>query len=102
MDMIREVHANGLAKEEELNKENLTNNTHLTNSLEKFLNNKSVDVLCIAYAIRNLYAHGEFTGGGAGVTNNKIKDYYYEIADEVLSYSENLYSLCINKINSMR
>jgi len=102
MKMIQEVYANGLAKEEELNKENLNNNTHLTNSLEKFLNNKSVDVLCIAYAIRNLYAHGEFTGGGAGVTNNKIKDYYYEIADEVLSYSENLYSLCINKINSMR
>jgi hypothetical protein len=102
MKMIHEVYVNGLAKEEEFNKESLTNNTHLTNSLEKFLEKKSVDILCIAYAIRNLYAHGEFTGGGAGVTNNKIREIYYDIAEEVLNYSEDLYSLCVNKINSMR
>jgi hypothetical protein len=102
MKMIHEVYANVLAKEEELNKENKNNNTHLTNSLEKLLDKKSVDVLCIAYAIRNLYSHGEFTGGGSGVTNNKIKNIYYEIAEEVLGYSENLYSQCINKINNLR
>lgn len=102
MKMIHEVYANGLAKEEELNKETKNNNSHLTNSLEKLLEKKSVDVLCIAYAIRNLYAHGEFTGGGSGVTNNKIKEIYYEISEEVLTYSENLYSQCINKINNLR
>jgi hypothetical protein len=102
MKMIHEVYVNGLAKEEEFNKEAITNNTHLTNSLEKLLDKKSVDILCIAYAIRNLYAHGEFTGGGAGVTNNKIRKIYYDIAEEVLNYSEGLHSLCVNKINSMR
>ena len=38
--MIHEVYVNGLAKEEEFNKEAITNNTHLTNSLEKLLDKK--------------------------------------------------------------
>jgi hypothetical protein len=100
--MIHEVHANGYAKEEELSNESKTSNTHLTNSLDKFINNKSSDVLCLAYAIRNLYAHGEFTGGGSGVTNNKTRQIYFELANEILDYSEKLYSQCLEKIKLRR
>lgn len=97
--MIQEAYANGLAKEEPLNKDTTSSNSHLTNSLDKFLNNKSSDVLCLAYAIRNLFAHGEFTGGGSGATSTSVKELYYDIAHEVLCYSDMLYGKCLTSIN---
>ena len=102
MKLITEAYESGLAEESETKIDKVKNNTTLSISLEKFINNKSSDVLCLAYAIRNLYAHGEFTGGGAGVTNNKTRDLFYKIAEEVLTYSNSLYSECISKINLKR
>ena len=92
IELINEAYENGLAIEDGKDKKS---NTQLTNSLDKFIADKSADVLCLAYAIRNMYAHGEFTGGGAGITNNSIKDLFYELADEVLNYSNKIYSQCI-------
>lgn len=92
MELINEAYENGLANEDSKDKKS---NTQLTNSLEKFIADKSADILCLAYAIRNMYAHGEFTGGGAGITNNTTRDLFYKLADEVLSYSNKIYSQCI-------
>jgi hypothetical protein len=100
MNMIVEAYEMGIT--EEIESEKNRNATILSNSLDKFINNKSADVLCLAYAIRNLYAHGEFTGGGAGVTNNTTRNLLYEIAEEVLSYSNKIYTQCLEKINTKK
>ncbi|MSZ79781.1 MAG: hypothetical protein F2678_07095 [Actinobacteria bacterium] len=102
MKLITEAYESGLVEETETKINKAKNNTTLSISLEKFINNKSSDILCLAYAIRNLYAHGEFTGGGAGITNNKTRDLFYQIAEEILNYSNSLYSQCISKINLKR
>lgn len=99
MELINEAYENGLAIEDGKDKKS---NTQLTNSLDKFILDKSADILCVAYAIRNMYAHGEFTGGGAGVTNNSTKNLFYELADEVLNYSNKIYSQCIIELARRR
>lgn len=95
MELINEAYENGLATEDSKDKKS---NTQLTNSLDKFIADKSSDILCLAYAIRNMYAHGEFTGGGAGITNNTTRKLFYELADEVLNYSNQIYSQCITQL----
>lgn len=98
MNMIKEAYELGCEEENKVSKPSTT----LSISLHKFLNNKSDDILCLAYAIRNLYAHGEFTGGGSGVTNNTTRKLFFEIADELLSYSNKIYSQCLNKLSTRR
>jgi hypothetical protein len=95
MNLIKEAYENGLANEVGKDKKS---STQLTKSLDKFIADTSADILCIAYAIRNMYAHGEFTGGGAGISNNSTKDLCYELADEVLDYANEIYSQCIIKL----
>lgn len=99
MKMIKEVYENGLANDDS---KDAKANTQLTNSLDNFIKDKSADVLCLAYAIRNMFAHGEFTGGGAGITNNSTKNLFYELANEVLDYSNKIYSQCITKLEKIR
>jgi len=97
MKMIKEAYDIGIF--EEIDNDTQRVSTNLSNSLDKFMKDKSSDILCLAYAIRNLYAHGEFTGGGSGVTNNTVKKLFFDIAEEILNYTDSLYTECLNKIN---
>ena len=95
--MIKEANDIGIFEEIDNDKQRVS--TNLSNSLDKFMKDKSSDILCLAYAIRNLYAHGEFTGGSSGVTNNTVRKLFFDIAEEILNYSDVLYTDCLNKIN---
>lgn len=60
------------------------------------------DILCVAQLIRNLYAHGEFTAGGVGITSQATKAPFNLIANEVLTLCDDIFERCVLKLESMR
>ncbi len=66
--------------------------------IEEFIRGETNDVLFLALAIRNFYAHGIFTATKGGVTNKADKALYFKLADVVLKYCDKRFTNCINKI----
>ena len=63
--------------------------------VEDFIRGNNNDVLFIALAIRNLYAHGVFTSTKGGVKNKLDKELYFRLADEVLKYCDKRFKNCV-------
>lgn len=70
-------------------------------NLKKFIN-KNNDILSLAKVIRNLYAHGEFTSGGVGITSKATQKPFLDIADEVLKLSDEVFDRCVMKLEDIR
>ena len=66
--------------------------------IEEFIRGETNDVLFLALAIRNFYAHGIFTATKGGVTKKADKALYYKLADVVLKYCDKRFTNCIKKI----
>ena len=66
--------------------------------IEEFIRGETYDVLFLALAIRNFYAHGIFTATRGGVTKKSDKALYYRLADEVLKYCDKRFKNCVKKI----
>ena len=66
--------------------------------IEEFIRGETYDVLFLALAIRNFYAHGIFTATKGGVTKKADKALYYKLADVVLKYCDKRFTNCIRKI----
>jgi len=80
-------------------RENLRNEDALLKTkIEEFIRGETNDVLFVALAIRNFYAHGIFTATKGGVTKKADKAIYFKLADVVLKYCDKRYSNCIKKI----
>ena len=80
-------------------RENLRNEDVLLKArIEEFIRGETNDVLFLALAIRNFYAHGIFTATKGGVTKKADKALYYKLADVVLKYCDKRFSNCIKKI----
>ena len=67
----------------------------LKTKIEKFIRGNTNDVLFLALAIRNLYAHGVFTATKGGVKNKTDKALYFRLADEVLRYCDKRFKNCV-------
>ena len=72
--------------------------TLLKTRVEEFIRGETNDVLFLALAIRNFYAHGIFTATKGGVTKKADKALYYKLADVVLKYCDKRFTNCIRKI----
>jgi hypothetical protein len=72
--------------------------TLLKARIEEFIRGDTNDVLFVALAIRNFYAHGIFTATTGGITKKADKVLYFRLANEVLKYCDKRYSNCIKKI----
>ena len=70
----------------------------LKEKIEKFIRGESNDVLFLALAIRNFYAHGAFTATTGGIKNKSDKELYFKLSDVVLKYCDKRFSNCIKKI----
>ena len=66
--------------------------------IEEFIRGETYDVLFLAFAIRNFYAHGIFTATKGGVTKKADKALYFKLADVVLKYCDKRFTNCIKKI----
>ena len=64
----------------------------LTTSIKKFYDNGNNEVMCIATEIRNCFAHGDFTAGGADLDTVKAQVVIEELADAVMQKSNEIFN----------
>jgi hypothetical protein len=63
--------------------------------IEEFIRGNSNDVLFLALAIRNFYAHGVFTATKGGARKKSDKELYFKLANEVLRYCDKRFTNCV-------
>ncbi len=88
--------ANQLRRNKELrilleNSVAVTNET-LRKNLRRFYRDGNNEVMCVATAIRNCFAHGDFTAGGAGLNTKTACKAIGELADVVVQTSEEIFN----------
>jgi hypothetical protein len=76
-------------------------NTHdlgLINKLNLSFSGTTEDVLCVAYALRNIFAHGDLTATAIGTeTKAKRKD-LIDLANSLLDYSDDTFTQCLERL----
>jgi len=79
------------------------NNKNLVEQVSSFFENRNDDVMCIATALRNTFAHGVFTAAGAGLTTKSKQKIVDELANKVLNMTDELALECVSQIeNSLK
>ena len=63
-----------------------------------FFNGTTSDVVCIAYALRNIFAHGELTASVVGTETIAKRKVFTEIANSLLDYCDETFTLCLKKL----
>ncbi len=74
--------------------------TQIKKQIELFIRGETHDILFLARAIRNLYAHGVFTATGGGVNTKAKRALYYKLADRLLRYCDRRYTNCVKLIGA--
>lgn len=64
----------------------------LTKSVAKFYDEGNNEIMCIATAIRNCFAHGDLTAGGADLDTVKAQVVVEELADAVMQKSNEIFN----------
>ncbi len=70
----------------------------LIGQLVAFRKSKNNDVVCVAYAIRNVFAHGELTATPIGVALKTQRTTLGDLADFLLNYCDNIFTKCVEKL----
>ena len=73
-------------------------NGALVKQLISFRNNTNNDIVCIGYAIRNVFAHGELTATAVGTSLKSQRDVLEELADTLLNYCDDNFTKCVEKL----
>jgi hypothetical protein len=70
----------------------------LIKSVEDFKLGKSDDIACVCCGVRHVFAHGKLTPSAIGLkTKQRTRD-LFDMADELLAYSNATFTNCVNKI----
>lgn len=70
----------------------------LISQLSKFRSGKNDDVICIAYAIRNVFAHGELTATAIGTRLASQRNELFNLAEFILDYCDEIFTKCFEKL----
>lgn len=70
----------------------------LISQLAKFRDEKSDDVVCIAYAIRNVFSHGELTATAIGTRLASQRKVLDELVNFLLAYCDENFTKCVEKL----
>ena len=70
----------------------------LIGQLVAFRKNKNNDIVCVAYAIRNVFAHGELTATPIGVALKSERTTLLDLADFLLNYCDDNFTKCVEKL----
>ena len=76
------------------------NHKNLKFDVENFFADKNDDVMCIATAARNTFAHGIYTASGAGLKTKKRQKTFNELTNCLLEVTDEIASACVNEILS--
>jgi hypothetical protein len=70
----------------------------LASKVKLFFNGTTSDIVCIGYALRNIFAHGELTASAVGTETIAKRKVFTEIANSLLDYCDETFTLCLNKL----
>lgn len=70
----------------------------VANKIRHFFNGTSSDIVCIAFALRNIFAHGELTASVVGTETIAKRKVFTDLANSLLDYCDNTFSLCVKKL----
>ncbi len=74
------------------------NDTNLSLKLKEFIKGDSNDLSCVAYAIRNFYAHGELTPTAIGLSKEDHYDLMWDFSIFILNYCDDVFTKCVQKL----
>lgn len=63
-----------------------------------FFNGSTSDIVCIAFVLRNIFAHGELTASVVGTETIAKRKVFTDIANSLLDYCDETFSLCLKKL----
>lgn len=63
-----------------------------------FFNGTTSDIVCIAFVLRNIFAHGELTASVVGTETIAKRKVFTDIANSLLDYCDETFSLCLKKL----
>lgn len=70
----------------------------LANKIRLFFDGTTSDVVCIAYALRNIFAHGELTASVIGTETIAKRKLFTELANSILDYCDDTFTLCLTRL----
>jgi hypothetical protein len=70
----------------------------LANKLKLFFNGTTSDIVCVAYAIRNIFAHGDLTASSVGTETIAKRQQFTDLANALLDYCDDTFTKCLEKI----
>jgi hypothetical protein len=70
----------------------------VANKIRHFFNGTSSDIVCIAFALRNIFAHGELTASVVGTETIAKRKVFTDLANSLLDYCDETFSLCVKKL----
>ena len=77
---------------------NYSTDENLIKKVGEFVNGSCNDITRVAYAIRNVYAHGDLTSSAIGLSTHKQQDVLWDLAHFLLSYSDDVFTKCVEKL----
>lgn len=70
----------------------------IRNKVDLFVGGTTDDIVCVAYALRNAFAHGDLTASAVGTSKKKHREDLLDLADGILDYSDELFVKCIHRL----
>lgn len=70
----------------------------ISNKVKLFFNGTTSDIVCIAYALRNIFAHGELTASVIGTETISKRMVFTELANSLLDYCDEIFTLCLKRL----
>lgn len=74
------------------------NDKNLKLDVANFFSESNDDVMCIATAARNTFAHGIYTASGAGLKTKKRQNTFNELTNTLLEVTDEIASTCVDEI----
>jgi hypothetical protein len=70
----------------------------LANKVKLFFSGTTSDIVCISYALRNIFAHGELTASVIGTDTVAKRKVFTELSNSMLDYCDETFSQCLRRL----
>jgi hypothetical protein len=70
----------------------------ISNKIKLFFNGTTSDIICISYALRNIFAHGELTASVVGTETAAKRKVFTELANSILDYCDETFTQCLDRL----
>ena len=74
------------------------NDSGLDTKLKNFFDGSTSDIICVAYALRNVFAHGDLTASSVGTETIAKRKIFTALANTILDYCDDRFTDCLDKL----